>query len=470
MQALTLTQALGSLPSRLFFLAWQTRHLNPSSVKAFSTSLMVRREETPAMKALHDVPYVPSPSSSDLFEDWSDEYTSVSVPEILEDNATSIQTKGSNQRRPCDILRRLVQEGSWEDAEHVRQELVDAGTPIAPSPLYYGAARNVLARREPNPDRAIEFAHWWSLIPLRSRTHPGNFHSIEQLLFFRPEVDMPTVITFGIISAEKGYARRIGPLVVPHIVRYAEPDLAGMFLTEFVKADHKHEARYGQLSIDETMPRRYFKMYRQNTRKRWWSLAVRTHCLAARPLDAFELFKVTLQRGITLTNYTHMYLLGELQAHGHITEAAELSSLSLFELGCAKTNLTGASDAPAESTSPSVDPSQPVERNLALVLRSLKTSLNSGTPLDQGPLADFLDIYKTDARGGLAIQLLRSRAYRLSHTAVSAVALGELLHHHHGGEHAAVLYVFKKLFHIVSMPMHALRRHLPTRSDFPPHM
>jgi len=46
----------------------------------------------------------------------------------------------------------------------------------------------------------------------------------------------------------------------------------------------------------------------------------------------------------------------------------------------------------------------------------------------------YFDRYKTDLRGGKAVNWPRSRAYtRLSHNAISTVLFAELLYHHRRG-------------------------------------
>jgi hypothetical protein len=91
-------------------------------------------------------------------------------------------------------------------------------------------------------------------------------------------------------------------------------------------------------------------------------------------------------------------------------------------------------------------------------------------PVYAADLVPYFDIYKTHLRGGGVVVMLRSRAYRISPTALSAVLLAEQLHHHRRGQFRHVLWVFEKGFRLVGVPSEDITRQLWKRKHYPPHL
>ncbi|THH17557.1 hypothetical protein EW146_g3279 [Bondarzewia mesenterica] len=453
--------AFGRIPSRLHSLLWRTSNWIPVFPKSFSTSLMVRREDTPAMKALRDIPYIATPPDNTLFEDYSGEYTAIKI--LTKDvSAENVAIAGETLGFGAPILR-LVKNRQFKEADLVRAELVEMGVPIEPHYLYYHAAENIL--KQPHfPDRTRAFSNWWSLIPPVSKKLTGNFATITRHLFFSNRIDIPTIYAFAVISAEKGYARRIAPLVIGFMARLAEPAVTMRFLEEFSQADRTYcEGRKESGGS--------FSYLRGNdSRKRWWSVAIRTHCTARRPEEAFNLLKAARQHNIGITGYTYSYVLGELEAKGFDAAAASVKDMVKGRvLEPAKKSLPG---PPAASLLPlpAISRSQSIKNNLAIALRMLKRAITSDYPPSARELAAFFDAYKLNRRGGHAINLLRTRAFRFSRTAISVVEHAELLHHFHRQEYTDVLYIFQKFFHMISVPQEDVLQLLPKRQNFPPHM
>ena len=409
------------------------------------------------MIALRSIPYPRTLPDPAVFESFSQEYQSIDVSGVRQ------QPRYVPLYDHSAPLARLVVAGKYEDAEVVRAELVQSGTFIRHSPVYFRAAQHVL-EQEDLPNRSQAFSNWWSLIPYASSVRQGSFRNVTRLIFSSNRVDLPTAIRYAIISAEKGYARRIGPLAIGHITRFADPAFTARFIDEFDRADREFYEKTREISGVFTPS----VVRNKDSRKRWWSLAIRTHCNAKRPLVAFELLEAAREHGVRLTRYTYSYVLGELEAKKCTDAATALKAMFKKQiLVPAKDLMMRGPPATSPEALPMIDASRTLENNLAISLRMLKRSLLSDHPPSARELAAFFDIYKTHRRGGRAINLLQTRAFRLSRTAFAVVKHAELLHHHHKKEYNHVLYVFTNYFHMVGVPREDVLHLLPTVSDHP---
>jgi hypothetical protein len=119
---------------------------------------------------------------------------------------------------------------------------------------------------------------------------------------------------------------------------------------------------------------------------------------------------------------------------------------------------------------PPISRKQNMVVNQAIALATLKRGSRSGLPACAVDLVPYFDIYKTHLRGGRVANMLRSRAYRISLAAASAVLLAEQLHHHRRGQFRHVLWVFEKFFHVVGVPSEDITRQLWKREHYPPHL
>jgi hypothetical protein len=170
-----------------------------------------------------------------------------------------------------------------------------------------------------------------------------------------------------------------------------------------------------------------------------------------------------------LTKFTYEYLLGKLDADGLDVLAAELRAHPCCgSLDVAKSRLVV--DVSNPTLIPPISRKQSQVVNEAIALATLKRSSRSGLPACAVDLVPYFDIYKTDLRGSRATNALRSRAYRISLTAASAVLLAEQLHHHRRGQFRHVLWVFEKFFHTVGVPSGDITRQLWKREHYPPHL
>ena len=459
---LALPNGLARLPHHLKSLLWIP---STSTLKAFSTSLTVDREETPAMKALRDVPYPSTSPDPSIFESWSDEYNGVALPRASRLTKKSTWTRSTGDfHHPSVVLERLSRSGKIDEAEEVREELVAMGVPIRHSFAYSRLAWNVLGRRPWPPNRAELFANWLYLLPnFAEHKKQIHFNLLKSaLLFSSSNLDLESVTHFGVILSSKGYIRSVGATVVACLTRYADPETSSRVLDEMIAADNNYKRKKIGLT---TRPETRF----HDTSKRLWSIVVRTHCSVGRPKVALQVAKRLHERDIYLTHYTYQYLFGKLQADGLPELAAEVREFpGCKSLNVAKSRFT-TKDITTLEPIPPISPNRSFAANEDLALTILKQSSLLGLPTYATDIVPYFDLYKTGVRGGPAVIKLRSRAYELSLTAVSAVLLAELLHHHRRGEFTHVLWVFEKFFHLAGIPAAELTRRLWRRDHYPPH-
>lgn len=464
-----MTPAVLALPSGLFRLQCHLKSLSLSSpiptIKAFSSSLAHDTEETPAMKALKDIPYPSASPDPSIFESWSNEYRRVLLPQAVLAQRWVRSPRSADQRYHASrVLERLVRSEKFEEAEQVRQELAEMNVPIRPSSAYYRVAWKVLRQRPWPPNRTEIFINWLSLLPsMASDRKPLHFsHLMSALLFESQRLDLQTVAQFGIVLSSKGYIRSVGASVVACLTRYADPDVSSRVLDEMIAANYD----YSRSELDDNvLTRRKVK----DTTRRLWSIAVRTHCTAGRPEVALQMAKRAHEHDFRLTKFTYEYLLGKLDSDGLDDLAADLRAHPCCgSLDVAKSRLVV--DVPNPTLIPQISRKHTKAVNKAIALAILKRGSRSGLPACADDLVPYFDIYKTDLRGGKAENQLRSRAYRVSPTAASAVLLAEQLHHHRRGQFRYVLWVFEKFFHVVGVPSEDVTRRLWKREHYPSHL
>jgi hypothetical protein len=277
-------------------------------------------------------------------------------------------------------------------------------------------------------------------------------------------LDLKAVAQFGIVMSSKGYIRKMGAFVIACLTRYADPDVSSRILDEMLAAsDDYNRSKFGLTHGATTRKTK-------RTIKRLWSTAVRTHCTAGRPEVAFQVAQRAHEYDFRLTKFTYQYLLGKLEFDGLEDLAAELRAHPCCgSLDVAKSRLVVV-DVSKMTSIPPISREQDMVVNQAIVLAILKRASWTGLPAYAVDLVPYFDIYKTHLRGGRATNMLRSGAYGISLTAVSAVLLAEQLHHHRRGQFRHVLWVFEKFFHVVGVPSENITRHLWKREHYPPHL
>ena len=456
-----MTSAVLALPSGLFRLQCHLKSLLlPSSIpnlKAFSSSLAPDTEETPSMKALKDIPYPSASPDPSIFESRSGEYDSVRLPQAILARKSIKRAGSQSAGQPyyaSRVLEQLALSGKFAEAEQVRQELAEMNAPIYPSNAYYRVAWNVLRQQPWPPNRTEMFTSWLSLLP--SMANGGEVLDLAQLksaLLFNPHhLDLKTIAEFGIIMTSKGYIHDVGPSVVTCLTRYAEPDVSLRNLDAITAANDDYSRnKHGITRNASTRNIKY-------TTSLLWSIAVRTHCNAGRPEVAFQMAQTAHEHDLQLTEYSYQYLLGKLDAEGLDDLAAKLRAHPYASLDVAKSrHVVDDSDL---TPIPPISREQSRAVNHAIPLALLKRGSRTGLRPFATDLVPYFDIYKADLHGGQAENMLRSQAYQISISAVSAVLLAELLHHHRRGQFKHVLWVFEKFFHVVGVPSKDITRQL----------
>jgi hypothetical protein len=461
-----MTPAVLAIPSGLFRLQCLFKSLFLPSPRAFSSSLVLDTEETPAMKALKHIPYPSTSPDLSIFESRSDEYDSVGLPppvaarKIIE-SAESFRSVNQSYH-PSLGLEQLSRRGKFAEAELVRQQLAEMNVPIRPSSAYYDVAWNVLRKRPWPPNHAEMFSNWLSLLPDKaSDQNPFNFIYFlkSALLFDSPRLDLNTVAQFGIVLSSKGYIQDVAFTVVTCLTRYADPDVSSQILDEMIAANNDYNR--GKLGTTHHVSTREIELITQ----RLWSVAVRTHCTAGRPEVAFKMAERADEHGFWLTKFTYAYLLEKLNADGLNDLAAELRAHPCCET-LDVTKRPPVVDVSNLTSIPPISREQSMAANQAIALEILKRG-SPQRPALATDIVPYFDIYKTHVRGGLATNMLRSRAYRISLPALSTVLLAEQLHHHRRGQFRHVLWVFKKFFHVVGVPSEDITRQLWKREHYP---
>jgi len=463
-----MTPAVLAIPNGLFRLQSHLKYilcpLSTSAIKAFSSSLALDTEETPAMQALQDIPYPSASPDTSIFESWSNEYDGVRLPRVSRargsTGSVAFSRSANEDLNASRVLEQLSRNGKFAEAEEIREELVAMDIPIRPSSVYSRVARNILRQRPWPPNRTEMFANWLYLLPdlaqNNNTTRVGDIKSA--LLFNSNKLDLETVARFGIILSSKGYIRIVAANVVACLTRYAHPDTSSRILDEMVAADDDYKRNKPGVTGDTRF---------KDTAKRLWSVAVRTHCNAGRPGVALQMAKRAHERGIHLTQYSYQYLLGKLEASGLDELAAEVRDFPGCEsLDVAKRRLVIEEVSGPKSIS--LFQNKFVNRSMALAM--LQYSSRLGSSACATDIVPYFDLYKTDHRGGGAVNWLRSRAYRISFTAISTVLLAELLHHHRRGQFKHVLWVFERFFHVIAVPSENVMRRLWKRHHYPPRM
>ncbi|KAI0288362.1 hypothetical protein BC826DRAFT_1107768 [Russula brevipes] len=445
------------LRTHLSSLSW------PLTLKAFSSSITVDREGTPAMRALEDIPYPSASPDRSIFESRSSEYDRVHLPKAVMERLFREDVAASQGKIkpyvPSKLLEQLLQSGKFAEAEQVRQELVNMKVRIRPNGVYCHGALDVLQKR-PWPSNGTEmFTNWLSLLPDITDS-ATNLSKLKLALFSTSNhLDLETISQYGVILCSKGYLRAVGAQMVSCLTRFAHPDLSSRILDEMIAADDDHSRNKLGMKDEAVIRSKDSTMY-------MWSVVVRTHCTAGRPQVALEMARRAHDRGSRLTLFSYQYLMGKLEAEGMNEFLAEVRGLS----GCsslmnAKSRLVM---EPNLKPIPLVSPYETEDVNRARVLTTLKRNSESGIPLFATDITPYSDLYKTNLRSPRATNMLRSSASRLSSNALSAVLLGEMIHHHRRGQFKHVLWMFDRFYHPIGVPADDIMQRLWKKAGYPP--
>ena len=392
------------------------------------------------MEALKKYPYPSKAPDISIFEDQTDEYITVArdspVRSLNEVPRTSVQT-----------LRHLVKRGDYSAAERLRNELLQLGVEIPLDSRYEQAAIAVL-RLPDCENRATAFSNWFSLVPMAYNSKPRSFHTICQLLFYISlQPDLQLVLRFGLLCASKGYARKIFRRVVPFVVRFADPSVSAVFMDEFERL----AVRY--------LRKRYPKEIRKMLQS-FYSLVVRTHCLAGRPNEAIRIFQATRDRNIPVSHFSASLLVQTLERNLDAANIALIKDLLRHHRPLYFPPERIAARQGVRTNTPWLSTlSLPQTTRLALQLQILKRSILSDHPPTAHAIVDFMNEYHFTGRNR-GLVLLRKKIFRHSHRSISLWSMAEMVYHLQKKHYDMIVVVFAAHFHLVGVPHDPIVRQL----------
>lgn len=378
---------------------------------------------SPASIEVETMPYPRAQPDLSVFEDMTDEYSSMSTP------ATPVFTPLSS----ADTLAALVRKGDFRGAERLRREMISHRIPIARDSLYQKAALNVIRERRPHlkpRDRIQAFQAWMSLVPDRDE-QVCTFYAIRQHIFRSMDhLNVDVVHCFGRVLAAKGYFTNAGVLqVVATLAQCTSPAVTESYLQTLDTRCRTLSAASGGSSAETLMEAPF-------------NVAIKKHAVARRTDAALRLVKIACERRIPISHDTLQAVLKHTPNHQHAL--AEIRTLyPTFSI-----DLT----APSHST-PQRDVSAVSGElgDLPSRLRALRKAFRSSTPPPPYVLLRFI----TDCceRGRFhTVSLLRKFAFRQSSRSAASWVLSEMLYHRERREHLRVLAAFAKYFYLVGVP------------------
>ncbi|KAH7886858.1 hypothetical protein F5I97DRAFT_1807228 [Phlebopus sp. FC_14] len=351
------------------------------------------------------MPYPQTRPDRSVFEDLTDEYTSVSAPASVFTPLTS-----------SDALASLVLKGEFRAAESLREEMLLHRIPITYDVVYIQAALDAITKKRPKgavDDRPDLFEAWLSLVP-DAHEQRNTFTEVRHLMFRNMDyLNLQFICRFGLILGSKGYcAGNASMQVVSVLARYACPSVTEAYLRQLEEKCRSYHARVGSGSPEKSLSRAY-------------NLAIRTLALAGRTKATLRLIHVAKERDISILDFT----------------------LSIASKTSPKQDV--------DHKSPALRPTSTIAEaspdSLARRLWLLRKALTSHSPPSPYALLRFITDYRTEGRTR-GTTLLRGRAYRHSAKSASTWAMAEMLYHRAREEHIYTLIVFAQHFHLIGVP------------------
>lgn len=401
-------------------------------------------EEPPAMVAMRNEPYPREEPDLSIFEDHSAEY---GTPDVV--NETNVPTTSA------DMLKQLIRDKNFDDAERLLSELTTVGVKLKPSFCYADAAMNVYRNVGlPQTERLERFTAWWSLIPNASEEQDYNFAKTQGLILGAAHIpDIPIVIRYALIAASKGYAKDVWEKAIPPIARYCPPDISSRFLFAFTAAHRLYLWRVREIMDEYTL--------KYNERHLFY-LALKTYGISGLRGPALTSLRGPLPRlppeeaasyGFVPNTKTRFAGLGS-ELNGM------LETLSIGRIPPETANWKADEQA-------ALDPDQ-FDNTLERLMRGFQKKKPPRAPV----VAQFIQQCVELNRPG-ALRELRSIARSDGHhweKRVSLWALSEMLYYFYAGEYRGLLLTYMLHFQAVGLPLVAgdLRRRKPEDpADYP---
>ncbi|KAH9847440.1 hypothetical protein C2E23DRAFT_498950 [Lenzites betulinus] len=427
--------------------------------------------DTPAMQQIRAYPYPETAPDNSLFEDISNDYQAATQETEAHTGSYPLHVEVDH---PSSLLRNLVMEEKYQDANRVYTELLDMGAEIPPHPAYHFAAREVLYDTKLAPaDRLEAFVKWWSLVPSRGET--GCYREVRgaltHLLRGLPAPDIPLIVRFGLLAASKGYVFQVAGKVIPTVARYAPTQVTLRFLEELCTAAWDFESSLATTNRSPSETRETQALLTRSSE--WYCLGIKELAFVQRTGAALEVLQLARSRDIEVSLDTYDILLNKLSSEPNRDGIAIVMSLRKTQLGHpawleipdedleqpaptpASTHQPGDTHNSASVTSRdnlvSLELSTSMQ-SLVATARFLKHSLHAGKlPITSATIATVISIYLKTGRGSL-LRRLRERTYQHEHL-IPRWALAELEYHHARGHSlATIMKVFESHFHLVGVP------------------
>ncbi|KAF7360371.1 hypothetical protein MVEN_00766900 [Mycena venus] len=240
----------------------------------------------------------PETESGSIFEDKS------------HDDYADISTSSTPPITSTRSLEMLVADRNYDEALRVLDALLEVGTSIPPSFAYEEAA--IWAVRAPAntasemDDQIEKFRKWFSLIPRADRSSPRRFSRLRDRIMLSPLNSLRLIMEFGLIAAEKGYARSTHHRVTTLVCMYGDPDVTLQYIDELRGRN--------RMFLEQSSQRAYVDKLDNKLRVDIVGVAVRTLANAGRFDHAVQLIPDPTETHFHLTPYTYHYLVHKMEA------------------------------------------------------------------------------------------------------------------------------------------------------------
>lgn len=339
------------------------------------------------------------------------------------------------------MLLEFIENKKFTYAFRLRGELEEAGISLPQDVRYMPIVTHVASSHMRNERTAATFNSWASLIPTPPEVASLPF--FQSAAFTKSEESVALTMRYAITLAYLGYSSSIASAIVPHIVRRAPIKASTAFMEVFAAADLAYRRNARLASAERTNSSDF---------KRWYGLAVRTHCLCHRTKHACALLREAQSRGYAPALFTLQFLAAHLRKSGDLENGLWV----------------GQEIRQAQKRS-SIAPSTPP---LHALYDRMQQAFARGHVPSQHAIQQFVDqalsVGSFKSMGKLLDWVGESSSFS---KAINAVASAEMSYYLRQGRELEALYIFHTHFHPVATPK-AIRTYLKQAdfSNIPSHL
>lgn len=391
----------------------------------------------------------PSEDLSKVFEEEGEEYLDLRSAWNSSDHA-SIQSAG--------VLKKMVMDGRHDQAYVLLKEINDLGIPIPLSLEYEKPAIAVLKNVKLNLKEKLEyFSAWLSLVPPYHLVPADvDFEEIRRLLLQTHLMHVALLISFSLITAEKGYASRLSIFLLPHILRCTSPSVGRTFLDDYCKAVERYisDPRNGLQNVAHATKRSRTNIYGQ---------AIRALAYSGRLDEAIALLPDSKNPTFKLTTYTYNIILQRLHAlpktvrQQNIDLVRQLRGSVDSAIHAPQTDLEDAWETElVRSDLQILETAQPVDfgEDLVAMLRYLNSHVVTDKRSDTAhpfTIVNFMSLYLATGRTR-ALEMLLEKCLRKSFFATSNFVFAEMLFYRRLQQPLLVIKTFVDHFWLSGLP------------------